>query len=176
MEIVFIKQTDAPLSDADRSAVLRFLFQYLDGCNDRDRKAWRAWWRSVADAPRGQYFTVSIKRQRHGAFHRLLMAVMQKVFDAQEKFDNFNIFRGFVKLGAGFADYIPDLETGELKAHPKSQSFDECSEEEIRQFFDDALKFLRKEACQRILWPHLSPVIAEQSVEAILSQFDRPTT
>ncbi len=176
MKIVFVKQTDAPLSDSDRASVLRFLFQYLDGCNETDRKAWRSWWRAVADAPLGQYFTISINRQRSGPFHRLVMKVLSTVFKAQEKFDNFDIFRDFVKLGAGFANYIPDVETGELKAHPKSQSFDECSEEEIRQFFDDALLFLRTEGAQRILWPGVSAQVADEGVEHLLKQFQGPRT
>lgn len=172
MEIVFIKQTDAPLSDADRAAVLRFLFQYLDGCNDRDRKAWRTWWRSVADAPRGQYFTVSIKRQRHGAFHRLVFALMQAVAKSQDKFNDFRIFRQFVRLGAGFVDYVPNAD-GELIAIPKSQSFDDCSEEECRQFFDDMVAFFRTEQCHKVLWPHLSEKVAADGMENILEGFQK---
>lgn len=173
MEIVLIKQTDARLAPQDAEAVRRFLFEYLDGCNERDKKAWRSFWRALADAGSGEYFTVSLKRRRSGPFHRLTMAVMQAVHKGQERFEDFRVFRAWVKLGAGFVEYLPDL-TGALQAHPKSQNFDDCSEEEVRQFFDDALAFLRTGVAHRTLWPHLSPEVAEQGMESILSQFERP--
>ena len=176
MEIIVVKQTDELLSKQDSDGVRRFLFQSIDGCNDQDKKAWRSFWRAIGKAGAGEFFIFSIKRQRSGKFHRLTMAVMQAVFKAQERFDNFSIFRSFLKLGAGFVDYIPDAETGELRAIPKSQSFADCSEEEVRQFFDDVLKFVRTQSAQSILWPHLYPQVAEQGIESILAQFESPIT
>ncbi len=172
MEIAIVKQTDARLPEHDAAVVRRFLFEYLDGYIDKDRKAWRSWWRAVADAVEGEYFTISIKRQRSGPFHRLVMVVLSTVFKGQERFEDFRIFRAWCKIGAGFVEYMPDL-TGAMVAHPKSQSFDDCSEEEVRQFFDDVMAFLRSGVCHRTLWPHLSPEGAEQGMEAILIQFDR---
>lgn len=173
MEIILVKQTDDRLSDQDAAAVRRFLFQYIDGCNDKDKKAWRGWWRALTKAGSGEYFSLSIKRQRHGPFHRLVMMVLSTVYKSQERFDDFNIFRSFVKLGAGFVDYVPDTKSGGVRAVPKSQSFDDCSEEEVRMFFHEAQIFMRSMACYGVLWPHLSPEVAEQSMAALLDQFER---
>lgn len=172
MDIVLIKQTDARLDDKDGAIVRQFLFGAVDGVNDRDKRAWRGFWRAVNESPFGEYFTVSIKRRRSGPFHRLSFAVMQAVFKGQERFDDFKIFRNFVKIGAGFVDYIPDVH-GELHAVPKSVSFDDCSEEEMRQFHDDSVTFLRTGPAQSVLWPQLSPQMAEMGVESILNQFER---
>lgn len=172
MEIVLLKQTDQRLSEADAAIVRRFLFQSVDGCSEKDKKAWRGFWRSVAQSGSGEYFTVTIKRQRSGPFHRLVFVVMQAVFKGQEAFIDFRVFRSYLKMGAGFVDYIPTAD-GELRAIPKSQSFDDCSEEEIRQFFDDMTAFLRTTRCQKNLWPALSAQVAEQGMETILSQFDK---
>lgn len=172
MEIIIVKQTDAKLTEQDSAAVKRYLFDFIDGCNDKDKKAWRSWWKAVAESGSGEYFVISIGRKRHGSFHRLVFAVMQAVYKQQERFEDFKIFRAWVKIGSAFVEYLPDL-TGALQAHPKSQSFDDCSEEEIRAFFDDMQAFFRTAVCHRTLWPHLSPEVAEQSMEAILSQFDR---
>lgn len=167
-----MKQTDQRLPEAEAATVRRFLFGVIDGCNDKDKKAWRGFWKAVANAGSGEYFSITIKRQRSGPFHRLSMAVMQAVFNAQERFDDFRIFRSFVKLGAGYVDYVPNAD-GELRAVPKSVSFDECSEEEMRMFHLDAVTFLRTSRACQTLWPDASPRAAEQGIESILSTFER---
>lgn len=175
MEIVLLKQTDNRLPDDEAAVVRRFLFQAVDGCTEKDKKAWRAFWRSVGNAGSGEYFTITIKRQRSGPFHRLTFALLQAVFKGQERFEDFRIFRQYIKLGALFVDYLPNAD-GELRAVPKSQSFDDCSEEEVRQFFDDMKTFLRTTRAQRTLWPEASPRAAEQGIESILQQFERSMT
>lgn len=172
MDIVLCKRTDARLSDEDARTVRRFLFQSVDGVTDRDKKAWRSFWRAVADAGSGEYFTVTIKRRRNSRFHRLTMKVLTEVFKAQETFSDFRIFRAFIKLGAGFVDFVPNAD-GELKAIPKSASFDESSEEEVREFFQNACVFLRSGRAQKTLWPQLSVQVAEQGMERLLRQFDK---
>lgn len=172
MDIVLVKRTDARLADEEAAIVRRFLFQSVDGVTERDQKAWRTWWRSVADAGSGEYFTVTIKRRRSSKFHKLTMAVLMTVFKAQETFSDFRIFRSFVKLGAGFVDFVPNPD-GELRAIPKSASFDEASEDEIREFFQNACQFLRSGRAQKTLWPALTAKVAEQGMERLLRQFDR---
>lgn len=174
MHIVLVKQTDAQLvpDSPDANAVRRFLFGMLDGCSANDKKAWRRFVRSMNEAGSGEYFTIRIERQRNGKFHRLCFAVLQAVFKAQEVFTDFRIFRAFISLGAGFVDYVPNAD-GELRAIPKSLSFNECSEEEIRQFFENAVLFLRTARAQKTLFPAVSPQIAEQGMEAILQSFER---
>lgn len=172
MEIVLIKQTDERMPEAEAAAVRKYLFQVIDGCTDKDKKAWRSFWRGVGNAGSGEYFSITIKRQRSGPFHRLTFVVLNTVFKAQERFDDFRVFRQFVKLGAGFVDYLPTPD-GELRAVPKSQSYDECSEEEIRQFLDDVKTFFRTARCQKTLWPDASPKSAEQGMENLLEQFER---
>lgn len=172
MEIVICKQTDARQTDADAEVVRRYLFQAMDGATDRDKKAWRDWWRAVAQAGSGEFFSITIKRRRNGKFHRLSFVLLQAVFKAQERFDDFRIFRAFVKLGANYCDFIPTPD-GEIRAVPKSTSFSDCSEEEMREFHTNAIAFLRTGRAQSMLWPHMPPALAEQGMEKILSSFDR---
>lgn len=170
VKIVLVKQTDARLEGSDADAVRRFLFEYLKGCNDKDESAWRRFVRALHEAGSGEFFEIIIQRKRSGKFHRLVFVVLQAVFKAQERFEDFRIFRQFCKLGAAFVDYVPQS-NGELRAVPKSQSFDECSEEEIRQFLLDVMAFFRSEECLKTLWPQLSIQIAEQGIERILNEF-----
>lgn len=171
MEIVILKQVDARLPELEARVVRRYLFQMLDGYGDKDKKAWRSFWRAVGEAAAGEYFTVTVKRQRHSGFHRLSMAIMQAVFKAQERFEDFKVFRAFVKLGAGFVDYVPNAD-GELRAIPKSVSFEECSEEEIRDFHQNALAFLRTARAQQAIWPGVPAKQAAQGMEEILKHFE----
>lgn len=167
-----MKRTDARLPEREADIVRRFLLQTIDGVTPRDQKAWRGFWRGVGDAGAGEYFTVTIKRRRNSRFHRLAMKVQTEVFKAQEQFEDFSIFRAWLKLGAGFVDLVPNPD-GELRAIPKSTSFDDCSEDEMRQFFQDACAFLRTTRAQKSLWPALSPAMAERGMQAVLRKFDR---
>lgn len=175
MEIVIVKQTDARLPEQDAAVVRRFLFEYLAGCNDKDKKAWWSFWRAIGTAGSGEFFSVVVRRQRSGPFHRLTFALLQAVYKGQERFEDFRVFRQFAKLGAGFVDYLPNAD-GELRAVPKSQSFDECSEEECHQFFSDVIEFFRTTRAQKILWPNALPSAAESGMESILQSFERPQT
>lgn len=172
MKIVLVKRTDARLSDEDRAIVQRFLFQAIDGVTERDQRAWRTFWRGVAKAPAGDYFSVTITRRRNTRFHKLVMKVLTEVFKAQEVFADFRIFKSFVKLGAGFVDFVPNPD-GEIRAVPKSLSFEDCDEDQMQEFYLHAMQFLRSHRAQQVLWPALSPAVAEKGMERLLRQFDR---
>jgi hypothetical protein len=172
MEIVLFKRTDARLPDDEARIVRKFLFQSVDGATERDKKAWRDWWRAVGTAPAGEYFTVTIKRRRNSKFHRLIMKVLTTVFEAQEQFTDLKIFRAFISMGAGHVDYVPNAD-GELCAIPKSLSFEDCSEDEARIYFENACIFLRTGRAQQTLWPALSAQVADKSMMELLRKFDR---
>lgn len=175
MKIVIIKQVDAQLHGEQAEAVRGFLFQFFRGATPTDDKAWKGFMGAMNQAVAGEYFQLTVERQRSGPFHRLSMAVLSAVFKGQERFDDFDLFRSFVKLGAGFVDYVPNAD-GELRAIPKSVSFSACSEEEIREFHQNSIAFLRTARAQKTLWPEISPVIAERGMEFILERFDREAT
>jgi Protein of unknown function (DUF1367) len=171
VKIVLIKQTDARLEGVQAESVRGFLFHYLKGATAMDDRAWRRFVGAMNEGAAGEYFSLNVERKRSGKFHRLSMAILSSVFKAQDRFDNFDLFRAFVKLGAGFVDYVPNAD-GELRAIPKSVSFDQCSEEEIREFHQNAVAFMRTARAQKTLWPDASPAAAEQGLEAILSPFE----
>lgn len=171
MEIVLVKQTDARLSEEDQAVVRRFLFEHLTGATPKDARGWNRFCRALNEAGSGEYFSIKLERQRSGKFHRLTMLVLTKVFKAQERFEDFRIFRQFVKLGAGFCDYLP-TPNGELRAVPKSQNFDECSEEDVHEFFENAIKFLRSERACKTLWPDAPVWQSAAGMDEIFKGFD----
>jgi hypothetical protein len=174
VKLVLVKQTDAQIEPGtpDADALRRFLFENIDGATDKDKSAWRRFVKAMNTAQAGDYFTIDLKRQRNEKFHKLVFAVILAGFRAQEHFMDIEVYRQWIKLGAGFAVFIPDEKTGELKAIPKSQSFDESSEEEVRQFFDDMCAFMRSATYSATLWPHAPIEGSMLAMENLLRRFD----
>jgi len=172
MEIVLVKQTDEPLGEADRAGVRRFLFGHLSGATDKDTRAWNRFVRAMDDAAAGEFFTLKIQRQRNGRFHRLHMVTISAVFKAQERIEDFDQFRLWLKVGSGFVDWMSGPKGGVFPV-PKSISFEQCSEEEMRQFHDDVIAFLLTPHAAHYLWPKVDPLAAQQGIDAILKRFDR---
>lgn len=172
MEIVLIKQTDARLSDDEAAVVRRFLFEHLSGATDKDTRAWNRFCRALNEAGSGEFFSVKIERQRQGWYHRKHMALMSAVFKAQERIEEFEQFRLWAKVGSGFVTWCAGPKGGVFPV-PKSISYTSCSEDEMREFHDGVVVFLRAEHAQKYLFPNVSPQLAEQGMEAILGRFER---
>lgn len=170
--IVLVKQTDARLSDADAAVVRKFLFEALSGATPKDTRAWYRFCRALNESGSGEFFSIKTERPRDGRFHRLHMAVMSKVFKAQERISDFEQFRLWTKIGSGFVTWMAGPKGGVFPV-PKSISYDQCEEDEMREFHEGVVAFLRTEHAQHYLWPALSAQVAEQGMESILRQFER---
>lgn len=172
MEIVLVKQTDLRLSDEDKAVMRRFLFENLSGATDKDTRAWNRFVRAMDAAISGECFSIKIQRQRDGVFHRKHMGLISKVFKAQERIEDFEAYRLWLKLGSGFVTWMPGPKGGVFPV-PKSINFNTCSEDEMREFHDGVVQFLRQPHAQKYLWPNAEPAAAEQGIEAILSRYER---
>ncbi len=174
MEIVLVKQTDERLSDADQAVVRRFLFEHLSGVTDKDTRAWSRFCRALNESGSGECFSIKIQRQRDGVFHRKHMGLISKIFKAQERLDDFEQFRLWIKVGSGFVTWLPGPKGGVFPV-PRSINFNTCSEDDMREFHDGVVAFLRKSHALKYLWPNVDPELAAAGVEAILSQYERTT-
>jgi len=172
MEIVLVKQTDAQLSEEDKAAVRRFLMGHLSGATDKDTKAWNNFIRAMDQAGSGEFFTFKIERRRQGWYHRKHMATISAVFKAQERIADFEAFRLWLKVGSGFVTWMAGPAGGVVPI-PKSISYSSCSEEEMREFHDNAVAFLLTERACSYLWPKVDPLAAQQGMDAILSKFEK---
>jgi hypothetical protein len=172
MEIVLVKQTDAQLSEEDKAAVRRFLMGHLSGATDKDTRAWNNFIRAMDAAGSGEYFTFKIERRRQGWYHRKHMATISAVFKAQERIADFEAFRLWLKIGSGFVTWMAGP-TGGVVPVPKSISYSSCSEEEMREFHENAVAFLITEHACTYLWPKADRQAAQQGMDAILSKFEK---
>ena len=154
---------------ADMDGARQLLFKSLDGFGEEDRKAWRKLWKKLINMAPGEVFEVQTVFPRSGPFHRRHMSIEQKVFDSQEKFDDFEAFRTWLKVGAGWVIWAPG-EDGTLVPVPKSISYAAAEQEEFEKYHAAVLRFLRGPHAGVFLWPHLEQKAIDQ-IEYILRGF-----
>lgn len=172
MDIALVKQTDAQLSEEDKTVMRRFLLENLSGATDKDTRAWNRFVRALDQAAQGEFFQLKIQRQRDGKFHRMHMGMISKLFKAQERVEDFEAFRLWLKVGAGFVDWMPGPKGGVFPV-PRSINFQTCSEDDMREFHERVVEFLRKPHAQKYLFPHATAQAAAEGIDAILDQYER---
>ncbi|MDE1011114.1 MAG: DUF1367 family protein [Paraburkholderia fungorum] len=170
-EITLVKRTDLQLNDEQRATLRLALFEMIDGLAETDQKSWRRFWNFVTRAGIGEMFSIETWTQRHGGFHKRHMVLETSVFKCQERIRSFEQFRTWLKIGAGFCEWMAGPKGGVVPV-PRSISYRKCDEDTMRQFHDDAIAFLRSEHATRYLWPHLDAAGGERMIEAIMSEFD----
>jgi hypothetical protein len=120
----------------------------------------------------GEVFSVETWFPRRGPFHRRHMAMEQAVFQAQERISEFESFRTWTKIGAGFVDWLPGPGGGGVIPIPRSISYRALDEEGMREFHEACLRFWRGERAQKVLWPHLTPDRRAEMMETVLGGFE----
>jgi hypothetical protein len=169
--ITIAKRTDASLSEQQRQLLRGVLFEMFGGCTEDDHKFWMRLWGELMNAGSGEVFTINVSIQRDGRFHRRHMKLENELFLNQEAFSSFEQLRNYLKVGAGFCEW--KVVRGQLVPEPKSISYDQCDQLTMEKFHTDAIAFLRTPRAQSELWPHLSPAMAQESIETLLSSFER---
>lgn len=169
-EILLVKQEPTEISEADRAVVRRVLFGIVDGLGEKHKKSWRRMWNWMFKAEPGEMLELKTHRERIGVNHRKHMAMEQAVFEAQERFDNFDAFRSWLKVGAGFVDWFPGPKGGVIPV-PRSISYAKLEEDEMATVHDDIVAFLRTDHACKTLWKHLSVTQRIEQIEFILTGF-----
>ena len=149
--------------------VREFLFGVVDGLRTDDKRAWRRLWKRITQMGNGEFMIVEFVFPRSSPFHRRHMAMESAVFDAQDRFDNFEMFRVWLKVGAGFVDWCAGPKGGVVPI-PRSISFSKADEEQFHVFHQDMVKFLRGEHAAPYLWRHLD--YPHEMMDSILAGFD----
>jgi hypothetical protein len=129
---------------------LRWLFgEFFRGVNAEHH---RRWLRQVARwFTKGEVWTFYPVIERDGRYHRMHFALEQRIYRHQEAFASLKGFRWWLKTGAGFGHY--EATAAGLFFVPNSVSYEDCSDDEMREFHRDCLEFLRTPAALAHLWP-----------------------
>ncbi|MGL4297382.1 MAG: hypothetical protein ACRCTG_16860 [Aestuariivirga sp.] len=164
-----IQRTNIALPDERGMAgASALLFQALDGFGKDDRASWRRFWKRAVSMEPGEMFEVEMVFPRSGPFHRRHMALEQSVFDAQERFEDFEQLRCWMKIGAAWVTWMPGPEG--LVPIPKSISYAAADQDEFEKYHRAVVDFLRGPHAAPVLWPHLKN--PSDMMGAILRGFD----
>jgi hypothetical protein len=170
-EIQLVKSQPTEISEADKAAARSVLFGVLDGLGEVNRKAWRRFWNRMFKLQPGEIVEVHTHQERLGWFHRKHMALESAVFEAQERFDSFEHFRTWLKVGAGFVDWYPGPKGGVIPV-PRSIKYSKLEQGEMEKFQFAAVAFLRTEHAARTLWPKMPAAERAHAIELVLARFE----
>lgn len=169
MSKITVVRTDMELP-ADLAPARAFLFSAFDGFTKSDKKAWRRFWKKLISLEHGEMATAEMRFPRSSKFHRLHMAMEQSVFDAQERFEQFDQFRNWLKVGAGHVDWFPGPKGG-IVPIPKSIAYSALDDVEFHQLHEAMIQFLLTPHAQKALWPHLGEQDRADMMMSVIGEF-----
>lgn len=171
MSDITITRTDIALPQgAELEGARKVLFECLRGFTDVDNKKWRRFFKVLLGKEPGEMAEVEMVFPRSGPFHRRHMKIEQSVFDAQERFTDFDMFRYWVKVGSAWVIWAAGPKGGVVPI-PKSISYSKADEAEFQEYHVKVIGFLRGEHAAKYLWPHLKDK-AFDMMDSILIGFD----
>ncbi|MCI2809365.1 DUF1367 family protein [Eoetvoesiella caeni] len=169
-EITLVRQHDIHLTEAEKEIARRAMFGYVDGLGERGQKQWRRLWNRMFKLEPGEMMHIQTNLPRSGPYHRRHMKIEQTVFEAQERFQIFDQFLYWVKVGAGWVTWAAGPSGGVVPI-PRSISYATADQDEFQQFHEQVMGFLRGPHAARYLWPHLKNGAADEMMDSILMGF-----
>lgn len=154
----------------DREVVSRFLFQTMRGLDEEHTRRWRRMWARVAQ---GEVLQVYPVVDRSLAYHRRHMALETRIYENQDGFATRRGFRVWLKVGAALVHL--ELHDGEVKFIPGSLSYEELSDDEMREFHEAAMEFVRTPRALRRLWPAVKASQRLEMLETLLRDPEEQT-
>lgn len=127
----------------------------VEGFGAKGHRAFQKFRRVVAEMALGETIQFTYRLPRSPQHHRYVFARLSALFDMQETFADFDHLMVFLKVGAGFVDFMPGPD-GKLVAVPKSIAWIELEEKDFTEVRQAIWDFLLTEQAQAALWPHLS--------------------
>jgi len=171
MPTMTIVRTDIPMpTEQELNWARKLLFDCFRGATDRDNKQWWRFWGIAISKEAGEMFDVEMVFPRYTPYHKRHMKIEQDVFNAQERFRDFDMFRDWLKIGAGFVEWVPGAKGG-IVPLPKSISYAKTDEQEFREFHESVIAFLRGEHAAPYLWRHMGAK-SHEMMDSVLREFN----
>lgn len=169
-EITLVRNHGIQVTEAEQQAARKVLFGHIDGLGEKGKKQWRRLINRLFKLEPGEMMDIKTHQERLGWYHRKHMAMEQALYESQERFENFEAMRTWLKVGAGFVDWFPGAKGGVIPV-PKSISFASLEQAEMEQVHSDMVQFLRTAHAQKTLWNHLDEAARSEMMEVILGSF-----
>lgn len=113
--------------------------------------------------PVGSYLRVKISKPVNGKFHAKLFALLNVIFEGQERYDNFEHFRTAITVMAGFYEHIilpngkslyqqRSISYAKMDQAEKEQLYSKCIDLGLKEFLPDGWTEAEIESqCERVL-------------------------
>lgn len=147
------------------------LFQWFEGADQEHGARWRRMWKRLyrtSEFRPSLQLWVDVDRSR--PYHARWMSVETRLFDSQDHFYNKPGLRLWLKTGAAFGNY--ESSAGQLVFVPSSLNWEDCSDDEMREFTADAVDFLHTPHALATLWPAVAEERREEMLHACLNPPD----
>ena len=168
-KVTLIRTADAFPAESILEHVRRFLFGLFDGWNASDKRGWRKIWKRLAELEPGEFAVIEFVIPRSSPFHRRHFAILNAVFDSQERFDDLDRMREWLSIGAGHVTWVPGAKGG-IVPLPKSISYAKADQQEFEEYHRKVVTFLRGPHAPAFLWKHLGND-AHWMIDSILEGF-----
>ena len=169
-KITLVRCAEPLPGDSVLAGVRRFLFGLFDGWSRDDRKGWRKLWKRLMALEPGEFATVEFVIPRSSQYHRRHFAIINAVFDAQERFTDFDVFLAWIKVGAAWVVWAAGPKGGVVPI-PRSISYAKADQTEFERFHGQVMGFFRGPHAATFLWRHLGDG-AHAMMDSILQEFD----
>lgn len=164
MLAVVLQQPIARMDPAAAQWVRWFLFDFIRGQNAEHHRRWVRFWTRVWN--RGGELRLYPIVEQSSRYRAMWMAKEERIFDAQDHFYNRNAMRDWIKTGACFGHW--EASAGRLVFVPSSLSPEECSDDEIREFHDNAMTYLHSPQALQTLWPQMPAHLRNENLELVM--------
>lgn len=142
----------------------------LDGISAEDQKKY-AKFRERLETLGDESITFTWHEPRSGKHHRRFFAIVNRIFEHQEQFDDLDVFRMWLQVGGGHCSFAPGP-TGKMVALPKSIAYHRLDEAEFSEVETSIMRFIRSDRATGFLWPHLSEKQREEMIDTIIREFE----
>jgi hypothetical protein len=141
------------------------------GFTERDQGALVRWKRLVGNLEAGELLTFDVKFDINRRFHNLAMRLKRDLFEAQEKFTDFDQFRYWLYVGAGHCTWHPGPR-GAVVPIPGSFSDKDNDDQGKKVVLDKVKTWCRTGEPAKRLWPHLGEVQRVEMMDMILAPYE----
>lgn len=167
-KITIVRCAEPMPGESILAGIRGFLFGLFDGWRKDDKSAWRKLWKRLMGLAPGEFAVIEFVVPRSSPYHRRHMAIESAIFDAQERFVDFDMFRDWLKIGASWVVWVPGAKGG-IVPLPRSISYAKADQAEFEEYHGKVMAFLRGEHAAPYLWRHLDD--PHSMIEAILEGF-----
>jgi hypothetical protein len=151
------------MPDPLRDAMRTIFTEWVRGMDTRSQRRLLRLVGQIARAEAGEGFQLFRLEERSGPFHRRHRVVLEALFQAQEAYPNIDALHDHLKLKTWFVTWKDGKPT------PRSTSFEDCSEDEIREFHARVVDLLHDPYEQRKLFPSVPAKLRQGMVDAVLA-------